>query len=144
VQRDANCIFCKIVAAEVPSFAVYEDDKIFSFLDIGPLSEGHLLVIPRDHYTRYTDMPASLSAAMSTMLPTLGRALLSVTKAEGFNLLMNQGGVAGQVVPHVHFHLIPRKPGDNLGYRWNPGKYPSGREAQVAAALQAALASHEH
>ncbi|MBI1827184.1 MAG: HIT family protein [Planctomycetes bacterium] len=142
MQRDAKCIFCRIVAAELPSHVVYEDETILSFLDIGPLSEGHLLVIPREHFSRFTDVPASTSATLATMLPTLGRALLSVTKADGFNLLMNEGNVAGQVVPHVHFHLIPRNAGDNLGYRWNPGKYPPGRDSQLASSLQAALAAH--
>ena len=65
-----------------------------------------------------------------------------MTKAEGFNVLLNQGSVAGQAVPHIHFHIIPRRKDDQLGYRWNAGKYPEGRVTQLAAAYQAALAHH--
>lgn len=142
MQRDPDCVFCKIVAAELQASVVYEDDAVLSFLDTGPLAEGHLLIIPREHFSHLTDVPPTVCSTLAAMLPTLGRALLQVSKADGFNLLMNQGRIAGQAVPHVHFHLIPRKAGDNLGYRWNAGKYAPGRDAQIAAALQSALAHH--
>ena len=142
MSRDPNCIFCKIVSAEIPSAVVYEDESVLAFLDVGPLADGHLLVIPREHYTRLTDVPSERCAQMASMLPFLGRAALEVTKAEGFNVLLNQGSVAGQAVPHIHFHIIPRKKDDQLGYRWNAGKYPEGRAAQLAAAYQAVLARH--
>jgi histidine triad (HIT) family protein len=120
---------------------VYKDDAVLAFLDINPVSEGHLLVIPRDHYALITDMPAEMSAAVLAAVPVLGRALLSVTGVEGFNVLINQGPVAGQVVPHVHCHLIPRKAVDGLGYRWMAGKYPEGRADELAQALRKALAA---
>lgn len=142
VSRDPNCIFCKIIAAEIPAAVIYEDDSILAFLDIGPLADGHLLVIPREHYTRLTDVPAERCAQITSALPLLGRAALEVTRAEGFNVLLNQGNVAGQAVPHIHFHIIPRKKDDQLGYRWNAGRYPEGRAAQLAAAYQTALAHH--
>ena len=142
MPRDPNCIFCKIVAGEIPAAVIYEDDSILAFLDIGPLADGHLLVIPRDHYTRLSDVPPVRCAQVASALPLLGRAALEVTKAEGFNVLLNQGSVAGQAVPHIHFHIIPRKKDDQLGYRWNAGKYPDGRVAQLASAYQAALANH--
>lgn len=140
MSRDPNCIFCKIIAAEVPAVVVYKDDSILAFLDVGPLADGHLLVIPREHYTRLTDVPPERCAQLASALPLLGRAVLEVTKAEGFNVLLNQGSVAGQAVSHIHFHLIPRKKDDQLGYRWNAGKYPEGRAAKLAAAYQAAIA----
>ena len=139
MSSDPNCIFCKIIAAEVPAAVVYEDDSIVAFLDIGPLADGHLLVIPREHYTRLTDVPLESCAQIASVLPLLGRAALEVTKAEGFNVLLNQGAVAGQAVPHIHFHIIPRKKDDQLGYRWNAGKYAEGRAAQLATAYQVAL-----
>lgn len=142
MSRDPNCIFCKITAAEVPAAVVYEDDSILAFLDIGPLADGHLLVIPHEHYTRLTDVPPERCGQMASVLPFLGRAVIEVTKAEGFNVLLNQGAVAGQAVPHIHFHIIPRRKDDQLGYRWNAGKYPEGRAAQLATAYQAVLASH--
>jgi diadenosine tetraphosphate (Ap4A) HIT family hydrolase len=79
---------------------------------------------------------------MCASLPTLGGALMEVTGTKDFNVLQNNGRAAGQVVPHVHFHLIPRDPGDDLGYRWNAGKYASGRDAQLQAAYQKALTRH--
>ena len=129
MTRDPNCLFCKIVAAEIPAAVVYEDDAILAFLDVGPLAEGHLLVIPRDHYAKLTDVPPARCAQVASALPFLGRAVLQVTGAEGFNVLVNEGRVAGQVVPHVHFHVIPRKSDDQLGYRWNAGKYPEDRKS---------------
>lgn len=141
--RDPKCLFCKIVSVEIPAAVVYEDEDILSFLDIGPLADGHLLVIPREHCERLSDLTPERCAKLASILPVLGRAVLRVTRTAGFNVLVNQGGVAGQVIPHVHFHIIPRKENDQLGYRWNAGKYPSGRAAELAAAYQAALTSHD-
>jgi histidine triad (HIT) family protein len=142
MTRDPQCTFCKIVAAEIPASVVYEDDEVLSFLDVGPLSDGHLLVIPRPHYARFHDLPVGLAAAMAAVLPRLSRAVLKVTGAAGINVLCNDGSAAGQVVPHVHVHLVPRREGDGLGFRWNAGKYPPGRADQLAASLQSALAGH--
>jgi histidine triad (HIT) family protein len=142
VSREPNCIFCKIVAAEIPAAVVYEDDAILAFLDVGPLADGHLLVIPREHYAKLTDVPPARCAQVASALPFLGRAVLQVTRAEGFNVLLNEGRVAGQAVAHVHFHIIPRKTDDQLGYRWNAGKYAEGRAAELASAYQRAMAEH--
>ena len=142
MSSDPNCIFCKIIAAEIPAAVVYEDDTVLAFLDVGPLADGHLLVIPREHYTRLTEVPLEHCAQMASVLPLLGRAALEVTKAEGFNVLLNQGAVAGQAVPHIHIHIIPRRKDDQLGYRWNAGKYPEGRVSQFAAVYQVALACY--
>jgi len=139
MPSQSDCVFCKIVAGTIPSTRVFENDSTLAFLDIGPLAEGHLLVIPRDHYERIADVPSELFGAVASQAPMLGRALLEVTGAEGFNLLVNQGRAAGQVVPHVHFHLIPRKTDDGLGYRWNAGSYPAGRDAEIATALKHAV-----
>ena len=142
MSREADCIFCKIIAVEVPSMVVYEDDSVLAFLDIGPLSEGHLLVIPRDHHSKLSDLPASQCAQLGSVLPALSRGLLEVTGAEGFNLLVNEGRTAGQLVSHVHFHLIPRWGNDQLGFRWNAGTYEPGRIESLAAAYQDVLAKN--
>ncbi|MBU0717006.1 MAG: HIT family protein [Planctomycetes bacterium] len=139
MSRDPNCVFCSIIAGDIPASVVFENEGVLAFLDVGPLSEGHVLVIPRQHYERVVDMPGPALAEIAIALPKLGRALLKVTKVQAFNVLVNNGEVAGQVVPHVHFHLIPRLPGDGLGYRWNAGSYESGRIDELAAAYQAAL-----
>ena len=143
MPRDPDCIFCKIAASEIPAAVVYEGGSFLAFLDIGPLAEGHLLVIPRDHYSRLVDMPEDNCAQLASALPMLGQVLLEVTGAEGFNLLCNQGSVAGQVVPHVHFHLVPRKAGDGLGYRWNAGEYAPGRVEEISNAYKAAFSSRK-
>ncbi len=140
MAAEPNCVFCKIVAGEIPSATVLRTEACQAFLDIGPLSEGHLLVIPVKHYTRMEDMPPEELAQLSRELPGLGRALVEVTGAAGYNLLQNNGSAAGQEVTHVHFHLIPRSTGDGLGYRWRPQAYPEGRADQILARYRDVLA----
>ncbi len=135
----ADCIFCKIVAGVIPAAKVFEDKQTIAFLDIGPLAEGHLLLIPRAHYAQITDLPAELSAAMAAVLPRLASAVLAVTGAAGLNILQNNGRAAGQVVDHVHVHLIPRREGDGLGFRWNAGSYAVGRADELTRRLRAVL-----
>ena len=139
MAADPNCIFCKIVAGEIPAGVVLRTEACLAFLDIGPQSDGHLLVIPLDHYARLEEMPAGLAGALCRELPRLARALLEVTGAAGYNILQNNGRVSGQEVPHVHFHLIPRAEGDGLGYRWHPKSYAEGRAEQILAKFRAAL-----
>lgn len=136
---DPDCIFCKIVAKQIPAAVVFEDESLIAILDVNPLAEGHLLVIPREHYEQIVDMPEETWAHVAASIPQLGRAVLSVSGAEGFNLLQNNGRVAGQAVNHVHFHLIPRRADDGLGYRWNAGSYSPGRDAEFVEAYKAAL-----
>jgi len=140
MSRDPNCIFCKIVVGEIPALVVLNTPDVLGFLDIGPLSEGHVLLVPKSHAERLTDLSRETAGAIGGLLPAVGRALVKVTEADGFNVLQNNGAVAGQVVGHVHFHLIPRSAGDGLGYRWIPGTYPEGRAETVAHALRDALA----
>lgn len=135
----ADCIFCKIVAGTVPAAKVFEDEHIIAFLDIGPLAEGHLLVVPREHHTQIVDLPSGLAAAMAAQLPRLASAVLAVTGAAGLNILQNNGRAAGQVVDHIHVHLIPRRVGDGLGFRWNAGTYPADRADELARQLRGAL-----
>ena len=139
MPRREDCIFCKIVAGEIPASVLFQSESGLAFLDVNPLSDGHLLYVPRDHYERHSEIPPALAGKMAEAIPRLGRALLAATKADGYNLLLNEGAAAGQVVPHVHYHLIPRKPGDGLGYRWNAGAYESGRAEEIAAAYKKAL-----
>jgi len=114
----SECIFCKIVAGEIPSARIYEDGEVVAFLDINPLAEGHVLVVPRRHVERLVDLSADEAGALLRPVPAIAKALLAATGAEGFNVLQNNGRCAGQVVEHLHLHIIPRRPGDGLGYRW--------------------------
>lgn len=139
MNPDAPCVFCRIVAKEIPASIVYETPYVVSFLDVNPLADGHLIVIPREHYSRLDELPLEVGKEVLGVLPALGKALISVTGAAGYNLLQNNGEAAGQVVSHLHFHLVPRNDGDGLGYRWNAGTYASGRDVQLADAYRNAL-----
>lgn len=139
MNRDSHCVFCNIVAGDIPANVVLESELVLAFLDAGPLADGHLLVIPLEHSTSLLDLSADTAAEIAKTLPRLGRALTQVTGADGFNVLQNNGEVAGQVVNHVHFHLIPRFKGDGLGFRWKAGSYPEGKAAELAAAYQESL-----
>jgi len=136
----SDCIFCKIVQNQIPASIVYDSDSILAFLDVNPLASGHLLVIPKVHANQLIDLPEKIASEIGRVLPKLGQALLRVSGADGFNVLQNNGEVAGQVVGHVHFHLIPRFKGDGLGYRWNAGAYEDGQMNDVSDLFKQALA----
>lgn len=131
MSADPSCIFCKIIAGDIPCMKVFEDDAVLSFLDIGPLADGHLLVIPKAHHARLEEMDADAVAAVTRHLPRLAKTVMKVTGADAYNVLQNNGKPSGQEVMHVHFHIIPRVPGDGLGYRWNASKYPEGRAEEL-------------
>jgi histidine triad (HIT) family protein len=130
-----SCIFCKIVAGDIPSAKVFEDEHCLSFLDIGPLAPGHLLVIPKRHVERLWDLDRDDAAAIAEVLPKLAKVVVETTGAEGCNILQNNGEVSGQVVPHLHVHVIPRRSGDGLGYRWNAGSYGEGELDSMQAKM---------
>ena len=130
-----DCIFCKIVGGEIPSTRVYEDESMISFLDINPLSPGHTLMIPRNHYELITDMPGEEVAALMSMAPQIARAVVKAVGAEGFNIFQTNGACSGQVVPHVHFHIIPRHEGDGLGFIWKPQDYAEGEMERLRESI---------
>ncbi|HIH75543.1 MAG TPA: HIT family protein [Methanosarcina sp.] len=107
-----NCLFCKIIAGEIPSKKVYEDNAVYAFLDIYPASEGHTLVAPKKHFSKFTDMGAEDVALLFEAARKITAAVEKAFSAEGTNIGINNGEVAGQEVPHVHVHVIPRKKGD--------------------------------
>jgi histidine triad (HIT) family protein len=123
----SDCIFCRIAAGQIPSHKVYETPEVFAFLDIGPVSDGHTLVIPKKHYERMEDCPPELLSAIAAVLGRVAGAVVKGMNAEGYNVLCNRGRVAGQVVEHVHFHVIPRKQGDGVFNRWPSYKYKDGQ-----------------
>ncbi len=135
----ADCIFCKIAGGQVPCHKLYEDEQVVSFLDVGPLSRGHTLVVPKAHYVTLETMPADLAGACMAAVARVGRAVVAATGAGAWNVLQNNGQVAGQVVEHVHFHIIPRAEGDGLGYRWPAGKLDDGDAKQLISAITKCL-----
>jgi histidine triad (HIT) family protein len=107
-----NCLFCRIIEGKVPSEKVYEDTAVFAFLDVFPASEGHTLVAPKKHFSRFTDMDAESVASLFEATRKITAAIEEAFSAEGSNIGINDGKVAGQEVPHVHVHVIPRRKGD--------------------------------
>ncbi|KAI9034502.1 HIT-like domain-containing protein [Hyaloraphidium curvatum] len=121
-HSDPSCIFCQIVAGKRPSYEVYRDDKVMAFLDLFPLTEGHTLIIPLEHHPRLTAIPLELSQHLGSVVNRVSRAVVSSVHGEegdsnGFNLLVNNGKVAGQVVYHTHYHVIPRSATDAARFR---------------------------
>ena len=114
MEEEKDCIFCKIVNKEVSSKVVYEDDNFIGFLDINQVAEGKTLIIPKKHYKTLLDIPSSLGNEMLAAVKKVSLKLINDGKADGFNILMNNFEVAGQVVPHAHIHVLPRKKGDGL------------------------------
>jgi histidine triad (HIT) family protein len=107
-----DCLFCKIISGKIPSNKVYEDDAVFAFLDIYPASEGHTLVAPKKHFSNFTDMDAEGVASLFEAARKVTFAVEKAFSAEGSNIGINNGEAAGQEVPHVHVHVIPRRKGD--------------------------------
>jgi len=139
-MTDPDCIFCKIVAGEIPAITVCQDETSLAFMDIGPLAEGHVLLIPKAHAQTLDGLSADQAAALGRHLPALVRAVKAATGCQGVNVLQNNGRVAHQVVQHVHFHIIPRNSGDEFGFNWPAGKYPPGRAEQLAKEISRHLA----
>ncbi|MCD6365100.1 MAG: HIT family protein [Planctomycetes bacterium] len=134
-----DCIFCGIVAGEIPAAKVLEDDTCVAFMDIGPLARGHVLLIPKRHVVTIDQMKAEEAAGMLANLPALASAVRKVTGCEGMNILQNNGLVAHQVVMHVHFHIIPRNSGDAFNFNWPAGQYAAGKAEELAEAIRAAI-----
>ncbi|PWY88439.1 HIT domain protein [Aspergillus heteromorphus CBS 117.55] len=115
MSSSAACIFCKIIKGDIPSFKLFESDKVFAFLDIQPLSRGHALVIPKFHGAKLTDIP---DEDLHEILP-VAKKIAKISGAEDFNILQNNGRIAHQVVDHVHFHMIPKpNKAEGLGIEW--------------------------
>ncbi len=116
-------LFTRIIKGEIPSFKVFEDDRVYAFLDIGPLSRGHILVVPKEEAVTLDALSDESAAAIGRALPRLCRAVMKATGAAAFNVLQNNGEIANQVVQHVHFHIIPKfEDGSGLEIKWRAGK----------------------
>ncbi len=140
----AATLFDRIIRGELPCHRVYEDDRVLAFLDIAPLSPGHLLVVPKESCATVGELSDEAAAAVGRVLPRLARALAAATGAPHLNILQNNGAPAGQAVPHVHFHLIPRRrrgdaPGSGLRTVWRPGSLGAGDGERISARIREAL-----
>ena len=134
-----DCIFCKIAAGEVPSTKIYEDDNVLCFLDIGPVSDGHTLVIPKGHFERLPDCPGEILTEVMACVSKVAKAVAASTDCDGYNVLCNNGRAAGQLVGHLHFHIIPRRDGDGVFDHWPAKKYPEGKADEIAQKIRESL-----
>jgi histidine triad (HIT) family protein len=109
-----NCVFCEIARGKIPSKKVYDDENFFAILDIHPKADGHTLIISKKHYKTLVDMPATLGNELLDAIKKVSLDIISLKKGEALSIVSNVGESAGQVVHHVHVHVIPRKKGDGL------------------------------
>jgi len=133
-----DCIFCKIVAGEIPSHKIYEDQDVLAFLDISPVHPGHALVIPKKHFDNLEEIDEASLAKVMNVVKKIGVALKAGLGYEGYNVQLNNDPVAGRIVPHLHFHLIPRLKDDGLRL-WPQGKYEPGQAEEVAEKIKKAI-----
>lgn len=126
MSADTKTIFGKILDGEIPCHRIYEDEHVLAFLDVGPLSEGHTLVIPKERKAQLHELSDDQAAAIGRVLPRIARAVMKATGATAYNVLQNNGAEAHQAVFHVHFHIIPKLDGKGLGVQWKPGKLDGG------------------
>jgi histidine triad (HIT) family protein len=127
-----DCIFCDIVAGNIPSHKVYEDEHVLAFLDIMPASKGHTLVIPKTHAAGLDDIAPDVLAQTVTGAQTVARILRSKLESDGLNMIQNDGAAAGQEVFHYHLHLLPR---------WRDDRAALGRRGATDHDALAALAA---
>lgn len=131
-------LFDRILDGEIPCHRVYEDAEVLAFLDIGPLSHGHVLVIPKERKAHLHELSDDAAAAIGRALPRICRGVMKATGATAYNVLQNNGSEAHQVVMHVHFHVIPKLGGRGLGLGWNAGALDDG--AALAKSIREAIA----
>ncbi len=132
-----DCIFCRIARKEMPASIIYEDEKTAAFMDIQPVNRGHCLVIPRSHAAELLNLSEEDGARMFKIAMRVSEAIRhSGIECEGINLLLADGGAAGQEVPHVHLHVIPRFQGDGFGMKFGRsyGVRPDRKELDETAA----------
>ena len=131
-----DCIFCKMVAGQIPVTKIYEDEIILSFLDIGPISDGHTLVIPKQHFEKLHECPSELLGQVFTRIGKIAGAVAAAMNSDGYNLLCNNGRAAGQLIKHLHFHIVPRKTGDGVFDRWPSFKYEDEKIEEIAGVIR--------
>lgn len=120
-MRKEDCIFCKIANGEIPSQTLYEDERFRVILDLGPAAKGHALVLPKEHFANLYELPEDWCAKAFLLAQRMAAQMTERLHCDGFNIVQNNGEVAGQTVFHFHIHLIPRYEGDGQRIGWKPG-----------------------
>lgn len=134
-----DCIFCKIIRGEIPCAKLYEDDQVLSFLDINPVSAGHSLVLPKQHHATLFEIPGTELQTCIVAVQKVSQAVYRAMGATGMNVLQNNFRSAGQLIDHLHFHLIPRFEGDGFMTSWPATPYPAGELEKTLERILAAL-----
>jgi histidine triad (HIT) family protein len=138
-MSDERTIFDRILDGEIPCHRVYEDEHVLAFLDVGPLSAGHTLVIPKERVAHLHELSDDAAAALGRALPRLCRAVMSATGCTAYNVLQNNGAAAHQAVFHVHVHIIPRFEDAGLGMTWNSGSLDPDDAARLVRGIGDAM-----
>lgn len=128
-MKDDTCIFCKIANGEIPAKTLYEDEQFRVILDLGPATKGHALILPKNHFANLYELPEETAADVMKLAKKMAVRMTEKLSCDGFNLVQNNGEVAGQTVFHYHLHLIPRYEGDGQKIGWKPGS-PSAEELE--------------
>lgn len=131
----SDCLFCKIIAKEIPCFNVYEDEDVLAFLDINPVNPGHTLVIPKKHFENFSAIPEKEVLKTILAVKKITPAVLAGVKASDFNLNLNNGGKSGQLINHLHWHIIPRFENDGHSL-WRGKSYPEGEAEKVLQSIK--------
>ena len=139
MRTDPDCIFCKIVAGEIPSFKLYEDAETLAFMDINPVHDGHALVICKAHRSNVFDIEPAAFAAVTRTVSSVANAVNKAMAPDGLNLVQSNGSGAAQSVPHFHVHVLPRKLGDELKVNWELKPGDRDRIAKIAERIRVHL-----
>lgn len=134
-----DCLFCKIIAGEIPSSKVYEDDTCYAFLDINPVNIGHTLLVPKEHSANLYETSDEDLTRMAPVVKKLSVAIKSAVGADGINIEMNNDPVAGQLIFHTHIHIVPRFEGDGFTHWHGARGYNEGEMNEVAGKISKAI-----
>jgi histidine triad (HIT) family protein len=129
-----TCIFCKILNKEINCYKVYENDFVFAFLDVLPMSSGHTIIIPKEHIADVEAISDNQLMEMARAFKIIGKAMMAGLGVEGYSVFLDNKSAANQHVPHVHFHIVPRKEGDGFE-RWAQSAYEKGEAEFVATKI---------
>ena len=130
-MKQDNCIFCKIIAGEIPSHTLYEDEMFKVILDVGPATKGHALILPKNHYANLYELPEEDAAQAIKLAKKMMIKMTNKLNCDGFNIVQNNGELAGQTVFHFHMHLIPRYKNDGEILKYIAGEPSQEELAQI-------------
>ena len=139
MANDPECIFCKILEGDIPSFKLFEDNETYAFMDINPLNDGHALVIPKSHHANIYEAPADVLASVMATAQRIARAIKKSLAPDGINVVQANGPGAAQSVFHIHFHVLPRRNGDEAKLNWGLAPGDMDHIGELAEKISAAI-----